>query len=79
MQAQEAEMSKKRKEQVGTGDRAEKVRTYNYPQNRVTDHQADITLQKLDIVMLGNLDEIIDALQGKSKEERRQRFVERFC
>lgn len=66
-----AEMSANRKKQVGSGMRAEKVRTYNYPQNRVTDHQADVTLNKLDIVMEGNLDEIIEALMAKDRVERR--------
>lgn len=61
-----------RKEMVGTGMRAEKVRTYNYPQNRITDHQVGLTLKKLDIVMTGELDEIIDALQKKEQEERRK-------
>ena len=51
-----------RKEQVGTGERSEKIRTYNYPQNRVTDHRIGLTLNKLDIIMQGELDEIINAL-----------------
>jgi peptide chain release factor 1 len=51
-----------RKNQVGTGDRSEKIRTYNYPQNRITDHRIGLTLNKLDQIMQGNLDEIIDAL-----------------
>ena len=51
-----------RKGQVGTGERAEKIRTYNYPQNRVTDHRINLTLNKLDTVMMGNLEEIIDSL-----------------
>jgi peptide chain release factor 1 len=51
-----------RKSQVGTGDRSEKIRTYNYPQNRVTDHRIGLTLNKLDQIMQGSLDEIIDAL-----------------
>jgi peptide chain release factor 1 len=51
-----------RKSQVGTGERSEKIRTYNYPQNRVTDHRIGLTLNKLDQVMQGNLDEVIDAL-----------------
>ena len=55
-------ISDMRKNQVGTGERAEKIRTYNYPQNRVTDHRINLTLNKLDNVMLGNLDEIIDSL-----------------
>jgi peptide chain release factor 1 len=51
-----------RKSQVGTGDRSEKIRTYNYPQNRITDHRINLSLNKLDIVMEGNLDEVINAL-----------------
>ena len=47
---------------VGTGDRSEKIRTYNFPQNRVTDHRIGLTLHQLDIVMEGRLDPIIDAL-----------------
>jgi peptide chain release factor 1 len=47
---------------VGTGDRSEKIRTYNYPQNRITDHRISLTLNKLDQIMQGNLDEVIDAL-----------------
>lgn len=66
------EMGQKRREQLGTGERAEKVRTYNYPQNRVTDHQVDLTLKNLDMVMEGNLNEIIDALREKDRLERRQ-------
>lgn len=72
IEKQEAEMRKKRKEQVGTGERAEKVRTYNFPQNRVTDHQVDVTLKKLDMVMEGDLDEIVDALMAKEREERKK-------
>ena len=48
--------------QIGTGDRSERIRTYNYPQNRVTDHRIDLTLYKLGDILEGNLDEIIDAL-----------------
>ncbi|EAC6780302.1 peptide chain release factor 1 [Listeria monocytogenes] len=51
-----------RKSAVGTGDRSERIRTYNYPQNRVTDHRICLTIQKLDQIMEGKLDEIIDAL-----------------
>ncbi len=51
-----------RKSQVGTGDRSEKIRTYNFPQGRVTDHRIKLTLHKLDQVMNGDLDEIIDSL-----------------
>ncbi|MGO3116830.1 MAG: peptide chain release factor 1, partial [Levilactobacillus brevis] len=51
-----------RKSAVGTGDRSERIRTYNYPQNRVTDHRIGLTLNKLDRIMNGELDDIIDAL-----------------
>ncbi len=71
----QAEMSADRKKQVGSGMRAEKVRTYNYPQNRVTDHQADITLKRLDMVMEGDLDEIIDALMEKERVDRRSQSL----
>ena len=64
------EQSKNRKSQIGSGDRSEKIRTYNYPQNRVTDHQVDLTLKKLDMVMLGELDDIVDALQKLDRQNR---------
>lgn len=70
-----AEQSGLRKEQVGSGERSEKVRTYNYPQNRVTDHQVDVTLKKLDMVMEGELDEIIDALVAQARRERVSEFA----
>jgi len=57
-----AEISRERKSQVGTGDRSERIRTYNFPQNRVTDHRIGLTLHRLESVMDGALDEIIDAL-----------------
>ena len=56
------ERSESRKLQVGSGDRSERIRTYNFPQGRVTDHRINLTLYKLDRVMMGELDEIIDAL-----------------
>ena len=59
---QEQERGSERKLKVGTGERSEKIRTYNYPQNRVTDHRIGFTIQKLDRVMEGELDEVIDAL-----------------
>jgi len=68
----DAEMSKNRKEQIGSGQRSEKVRTYNFPQNRVTDHQVDVTLKKLDMVMEGDMGDIIDALQELDKENRKK-------
>jgi peptide chain release factor 1 len=56
------EIDSTRKEQVKTGDRSEKIRTYNYPQNRVTDHRINLSLNKLDYIMQGYLDEIIEGL-----------------
>jgi peptide chain release factor 1 len=61
-QEAQAEYAQARKSAVGTGDRSERIRTYNYPQNRVTDHRIGLTLQKLDQIIEGKLDEIIDAL-----------------
>ena len=59
---QASEMAEERRMQVGTGDRSERIRTYNYPQSRVTDHRIGLTLYKLEAVLNGDLDEIIDAL-----------------
>lgn len=56
-----------RKSQVGTGDRSERIRTYNFPQGRVTDHRIGLTLHKIDRVMLGELDELIDALTAEEQ------------
>lgn len=70
---QQQEMAQKRKELVGSGERAEKVRTYNFPQNRVTDHQVDVTLKNLDMVIEGQLQEIVTALQERERQQRRER------
>ena len=67
----EAEASE-RKSMVGTGDRSEKIRTYNFPQNRLTDHRINLTLYKLDRVMEGDLDETLNALHQYDLEERLQ-------
>ena len=64
------ERAMERKTQVGTGDRSERIRTYNYPQNRVSDHRIGLTLHKLEQVLEGNLDEIIDALITHYQAER---------
>ncbi|MED1202907.1 peptide chain release factor 1 [Heyndrickxia acidicola] len=61
-QEAQAEYDANRKSAVGTGDRSERIRTYNFPQNRVTDHRIGLTIQKLDQILTGKLDEIIDAL-----------------
>jgi peptide chain release factor 1 len=59
-----------RKSQVGTGDRSERIRTYNFPQGRVTDHRIGLTLHKIDRVMQGDLDDIIDALTAEDEASR---------
>ncbi|GIN86492.1 peptide chain release factor 1 [Heyndrickxia sporothermodurans] len=61
-QEAQAEYDANRKSAVGTGDRSERIRTYNFPQNRVTDHRIGLTIQKLDQILQGKIDEIIDAL-----------------
>jgi peptide chain release factor 1 len=70
MERQEKERASARKSQVGTGDRSEKIRTYNYPQNRVTDHRIGFTLHKLEQVLEGDLDDVIDALSTHYQSER---------
>ncbi|MGH7256672.1 MAG: peptide chain release factor-like protein, partial [Nitrospirales bacterium] len=63
-QKQEAEIAQHRKAQVGTGERSEKIRTYNFPQNRVTDHRIGVSLHKLDQVLNGDLDALVEALRA---------------
>jgi len=71
---QEEEITKQRRSQVGTGDRAEKIRTYNFPQDRVTDHRINLTLHNLPRILEGDFDQLIDALatsdQAKKLEEQ---------
>jgi peptide chain release factor 1 len=62
LEKQQAAVGAERRSMVGTGDRSEKIRTYNFPQNRVTDHRIGLTLHQLDAVMDGRLDPIIEAL-----------------
>lgn len=70
---QRAATAEDRKSQVGTGDRSERIRTYNYPQGRVTDHRIGLTLHKLDAVVNGDLDELLEALiTAKQSEQLRQ-------
>ncbi len=69
-EAQHAEISAERRSQVGTGDRSGRIRTYNYPQGRVTDHRIGLTLYKLDAVLDGDLDEVIDALVTADQAEK---------
>lgn len=65
-----AEIGKQRKDQVGTGDRSEKIRTYNFPQNRITDHRIGLTLHQLDLTMEGRLQPVIDALTTYYQAEK---------
>ena len=67
---QNAEIAQNRKSQVGTGDRSERIRTYNFPQGRVTDHRIGLTLHRLEAVLNGDLDEIIDALITADQSEK---------
>lgn len=65
---QEAEIAQNRKSQVGSGERSEKIRTYNFPQNRVTDHRVGLTLHKLELVMEGDLEDIVQALKAQQQQ-----------
>ncbi len=67
---QNSEIASERRSQVGTGDRSERIRTYNFPQGRVTDHRIGLTLHKLDIILDGELDELINALVTADQAER---------
>ncbi|MBO1223299.1 MAG: peptide chain release factor 1 [Candidatus Scalindua sediminis] len=64
------ERDKTRRTQIGSGDRSEKIRTYNYPQNRVTDHRINLNLYSLDKIMLGEMDELTEAMTNHGKEEK---------
>ena len=70
LEKQQAVLGAERRSQVGTGDRSEKIRTYNFPQNRVTDHRIGLTLHQLDFVMEGKLDAIFDALTTYYQSEK---------
>jgi peptide chain release factor 1 len=70
MERQNDALAKERKQQVGTGDRSEKIRTYNFPQNRLTDHRIGLTLHQLDLVMEGRLQPIVDALIAHYQAEQ---------
>ena len=64
-----SERAEARKNQVGSGDRSERIRTYNFPQNRMTDHRINLTLYKLDLVMQGDVEELFEALKMSAREE----------
>ncbi|MCL6593096.1 MAG: PCRF domain-containing protein, partial [Alicyclobacillus sp.] len=71
-QEQQAEVAANRRSQVGSGDRSERIRTYNFPQSRVTDHRIGLTTHRLDAVLDGDLDEIIQALAVAERAQRLQ-------
>ena len=73
---QASEIAANRKSQVGTGDRSELIRTYNYPQGRLTDHRIGLTLYKLEDILNGNLDEVIDALVTADRAEKLKESME---
>ena len=75
---QNEKIASERRSQVGTGDRSERIRTYNYPQSRVTDHRIGLTLYKLDAILDGDLDELIDALRTAEQTEKLQAQQEGF-
>jgi peptide chain release factor 1 len=64
-----AQRAEARKSQVGSGDRSQRIRTYNFPQNRLTDHRINLTLYKLDFIMQGETSELFDALKLSAKED----------
>ena len=72
LQKQQEEAGAERRSKIGTGDRAEKIRTYNYPQNRVTDHRIGYTTKNLDRVMDGDLSDIINALIQEDQKQKLQ-------
>ncbi|MGZ9793252.1 peptide chain release factor 1 [Bacillus atrophaeus] len=75
-QEAQAEYDQTRKSAVGTGDRSERIRTYNFPQNRVTDHRIGLTIQKLDQILEGKLDEFVDALIMEDQSSKLQKAEE---
>jgi peptide chain release factor 1 len=71
---QQEKISRERRSQIGTGDRSERIRTYNFPQGRVTDHRINLTLYKLGAVLESDLDEVLDALQQADQAEKLKEF-----
>ena len=70
LEEQNAKIASERKLQVGTGDRSERIRTYNYPQGRLTDHRIGLTLYRLEAILNGDLDEVVDALRAYDQAEK---------
>jgi len=73
---QDEKLSNRRKTQIGTGDRSEKIRTYNFPQNRITDHRINFTTHRLEDVLNGELDEIIESLTEEELKLKLQELLE---
>jgi peptide chain release factor 1 len=73
-QEEHKKRSDQRKSQIGSGDRSERIRTYNYPQNRLTDHRIGLTLYKLDQILAGDLNPVIDALMEYERQGQRAAF-----
>jgi len=71
---EEKKRASERKSKVGSGDRSQRIRTYNFPQNRITDHRINLTLYKLDSVLSGNLDPVVDALMEEERQQLRDEF-----
>ncbi len=74
LKEQNDKISAERKSQIGSGDRSERIRTYNFPQSRITDHRVNLTLYKLDVFLDGDIDEVIDALITQDRAEKMQSF-----
>ncbi len=74
LEEEEAKRADVRKNQIGSGDRSERIRTYNFPENRVTDHRIGLTLYKLDSIIAGNLDPIMEAIRDYQRRELRDQF-----
>jgi len=73
-QEEEQKRADERKTKIGSGDRSQRIRTYNFPQNRLTDHRVNLTLYKLDSIIAGNLDPVVDALLEYERQELRDQF-----
>ena len=71
---EEKKRAQERKSKIGSGDRSQKIRTYNFPQNRVTDHRINLTLYKLDSIIAGNLEPVIDGLMEQERQDLRDQF-----
>ena len=75
LEKQQAAIGAERKNMVGSGDRSEKIRTYNFPQNRVTDHRIGLTIHQLNLVMEGKLDDVVDALVQYYQAEKMKQLA----